>query len=221
MLIEKSLSNILDIGYDFVYDAISPEWCKAMEGEVASLNLEEGDHINYPINPGTTREVKQLHARMYVPVGHQDVPVASAITQYLIDIVKPFHKLYEQLTSWCPNEVGYQLYRDSKDWISPHRDRRNDQLLSATITIAGSAIVKMLEPIDEPDDYSNLKTKFEFLTKPGSIMWLRAPGFGNGKQEIHEVSPPINNSRLILNLRMRPNILKRPIEFLPARTYPQ
>jgi hypothetical protein len=38
-------------------------------------------------------------------------------------------------------------------------------------------------------------------------MFLRAPGFGNGEQIIHEVLPPLNNEeRLILNLRMRKNV---------------
>jgi hypothetical protein len=42
----------------------------------------------------------------------------------------------------------------------------------------------------------------------------RSVGFGNGEQIIHEVLPPLNNEeRLILNLRMRKNVLPSPKEF--------
>lgn len=211
--IKTSLKKVIDCGYDFVYDAISPAWCQALEKEVALLKLEEGDHINYPINPGTSREVRQLHARMYVCIPNYKIPIASAITYELVNRVLKYVSIYPSLSNWLPNEAGYQLYRDNRDCISPHRDRRNDQLLSATITITGSAWVRMFEPLEDPDDYSKLKLIDQFKTKPGSIMWLRAPGLGNGNQIIHEVLPPKVGNRLILNLRMRPDILKSPSEF--------
>ncbi len=214
--------NILDAihktaecGYVFISSAINQYYLSLLEKEINSLDLEEGDHINYPINANSKRSVKQFHIRSYMPIGHDDCSAATLVTNLLTDNVKEHINTYPSLSNWKPTEAGYQCYRDSKDWISPHRDRRNDQLLSATITISGSANVRIFEPLGDPDDYSNLKQTDEFLTKTGTIMFLRAPGFGNGEQSIHEVMPPINGKRLILNLRMRPNILRAPKYYNP------
>lgn len=212
--LELLLSKVIETGYAFIDKGISMAFCKAMENEVNHLSLEEGDHINYPINAGTLREVKQLHIRSYHPIGSDMVPMASLVSNLF---AKKINILHPELNNWMPTEAGYQRYRDDKDWISPHRDRRNDKLLSITITINGSAEVKVYVPLDDPDDYTRLKLKDSFLTNPGTIMFLRAPGLGNGEQIIHEVCPPKNGSRLILNLRMRDNLLKTPEEFTKMR----
>ncbi len=213
-LLESIISKVIDTGCVFVDKGISMDFCRAMEEEVNNLELEEGDHINYPINAGTLREVKQLHIRSYHQIGSDMVPVASLISHLFAQKINILHPV---LKNWMPTEAGYQRYRDNKDWISPHRDRRNDKLLSITITINGSAEVKTYTPLDNPDDYTRLELKDRFLTNPGTIMFLRAPGLGNGEQIIHEVCPPINGSRLILNLRMRDNLLKTPEEYRKMR----
>jgi hypothetical protein len=110
------------------------------------------------------------------------------------------------------SEAGYQLYRDPDHHISKHRDRRNDELLAATITIRGSAVVGIHEAIDDPDDYTNTRQVDECVTEGGTIMFLRAQGVGNGEQVIHDVSGPIDGPRLILNLRQRPNVLPSPLD---------
>lgn len=185
-----------------------------LEKELFSLDLMEGDHVRYPINAGSKREVKQLHIRSYHSIGDDIVPVATQLSNKLAQVFRPLDPI---LSDWIPTEAGYQLYRDNNDWISPHRDRRNDQLLSATITIKGSAEVKIYDYLEDPDDYTRLKLKDTFLTSAGTLMLLRAPGLGNGEQVIHEVCPPQNGSRLILNLRTRPNVLKTPKEFEELR----
>lgn len=204
------LFKTIEVGYAFVSDAINPIFCQEMKDETQQLELLEGDHVNHPINIGTKREVKQLHVRAYHPIGDETVPVATKVSKLL----SQEFNWYEGLKNWQPTEAGYQLYRNPKDWISPHRDRRNDQSLSVTITIEGSAIVNIYHPIDDPDDYNRLILKDSFLTSAGTVMFLRAPGLGSGEQIIHEVCPPLHGSRLILNLRMRPNILKSPKEML-------
>ena len=210
--LEQALAKTQKTGYAFASGAINPYFCDLLEAEMGRLKLEEGDHINYPINAGSSREVRQLHERAYYPIGHELVPWATQVTELLVQEVKNVG-LYPELQHWCLTEAGYQRYRDTHDWISPHRDRRNDQLLSATITISGSALVRMYEPLADPDDYTKLRSIDEFMTSSGTLLLLRAPGFGNGEQIIHEVLPPQIGSRLILNLRMRPDILKTPKEF--------
>jgi hypothetical protein len=189
---------------------MSEDACRALADEVAGLNLEEGDHISKPINAGTSREIRQLHERFYTSIWDPRVPVAKSITERVASEVAELSYVDPSLTGWMPNEVGYQRYRSTDDWISPHRDRRNDQILAFTITINGSALVRIYKAIDNPDDYSNIRVVDEFQTGPGSVMFLRAPGLGNGEQVIHEVRPPDEGSRLILNLRMRPDILPPP-----------
>lgn len=199
-------------GYYFANNGINETARLMLTEEASQLNLELGDHITKPINAGTKREVRQLHERFYSPLWDTRVPVAKAVTESVAENVAKMTDIDPQLAHWLPNEVGYQRYRSTDDWISPHRDRRNDQILAFTITIEGSAKVLIYEPIDDPDDYSNLKIIDEFQTQPGSIMFLKAPGLGNGEQVIHEVRPPEEGSRLILNLRMRPDILPSPSE---------
>src|SRR3989344_675380 len=215
--LERALAETCEVGYFFASGAISPYFCSLMQTEIRQINLEEGDHVNYPINAGTLREVQQLHQRAYFPVGHPEIPIATEVTRSLAHDVGNLIPCYPELENWCPTEAGYQRYRDSHDWISPHRDRRNDQLLSATITISGSALVRIYEPLDNPDDYTKLGQTDQFLTQSGTLLLLRAPGFGTGEQTIHEVLSPLIGSRTILNLRMRPDILKNPRAFEEKR----
>ena len=209
--LEKAIMRTCEVGYAFITEAINPYFCNLMEQEINKLQLEEGDHVNYPINAGSWREVRQLHERAYFHIWDKQIPVATEVTELLTEEVRKMN--YPELQGWHPNEAGYQRYRNKHDWISPHRDRRNDQLLSATITISGSAPVRIYEPVADPNDYKNLRQTDEFITSPGTLMLLRAPGFGNGEQIIHEVLPPQIDSRLILNLRMRPDILRKPQHF--------
>ena len=202
--LEQDIAQTRERAYVFASEAINPYFCKEMAAEIGSLNFYRGGFF-----------LKRKHwfsERAYYPVGHELVPIATQVTELLVGEVTK-RNLYPELRDWHPTEAGYQRYRDNQDWISPHRDRRNDKLLSATITISGSALMRMYEPIDAPDDYKNLRQTDEFMTSTGTLMLLRAPGFGNGEQIIHEVFPPQEGSRLILNLRMRPTILKTPQEF--------
>lgn len=202
-------------GYAFCTNVILPGAREAMEEEVSKLAMELGDHVKEPINEEKTIKVTQLHERAYRAIHDWEVPVATKVSTALVrricqivsrlsDPNNPLHSL----DNWAPSEAGYQRYRSASDHISPHRDRRSDQLLGATITVNGRALVRIHDPTDDPDDYSCTKVIDRFETSPGSIMFLRAPGLSSGEQVIHEVISPQQGSRLILNLRMRPDVLK-------------
>ncbi|MGI8634739.1 MAG: hypothetical protein ACR2KZ_04985 [Segetibacter sp.] len=204
-------------GYAFCPHVILPKACQAMEQEVSQLEFEAGDYSAQPIEEHKRTKVTQRHERFYRPIDDCHVPIARLVSQALISQAhqaradssaagNPIH----DLANWAPSEIGYQRYRDGGDHISPHRDRRTDQFLGATVTIHGSALVRIHEPLNDPDDYTDLSQVDECETSPGSLMLLRAPGFGVGRQAIHEVLPPRSGSRLILNLRMRPDVLKAP-----------
>ncbi len=209
--VKSVLEQTREQGYVFRADALESDVLFELQKEIDHLRLEVGDHVTYPINAGTPTEVKQLHARAYTILEDANAPAhASELCRTMADIVKKTNIYPGELSSWLLNEIGYQRYRSSSDWIGPHRDRRTDQLLSFTFTISGSAWVHIYESEVDPPDYKRLRKTASFLTQPGTVMVLRAPGFGSGIQKIHEVMPPQNGKRDILNLRMRPRVLPRP-----------
>lgn len=203
MEISKILSIVEEKGYLFVEDFYDPGTILRLKMEINSLPLEAGNHVDYPINKGQINEVQQYHHRYYCQKD-EGAPVASQLCHGLSI---GFHF---DLPGWMLNEIGYQRYYAPNDWISPHRDRASDKLLSVTVTISGSAWINIYESKTDPPDYSKLTKIDSYLTKPGTFMFLRAPGLGSGKQIIHEVMSPITPTRDILNLRMRPTILKDP-----------
>ncbi len=199
-------------GYAFASNAVTDELNAALAEEIRRQRLEVGDHVNYPINKGAANEVRQMHERAYHPLDHADVPVGTELCRALSALTQPMLHAYPELEPWLLNEIGYQQYRDDRDWISPHRDRATDRLLSVTFTMFGSAWIRLYAPETDPPDYRHLRQTDQFLTGPGTVLFLRAPGFGSGQQIIHEVMPPVVAPRGILNLRMRPTILKPPSE---------
>lgn len=203
------LTHVHERGYAFL-NISPPSVLEELEREMDSLPLETGDHVTYPINAGTPREVRQLHARAYRMLDDASVPFASIVCRALGELFGAAPNPFPELIGWMPNEIGYQLYRDGGGWISPHRDRSTDRLLSVTFTISGSAPVRIHKPETNPPDYRRLRQIDEFITVPGTAFFLRAPGFGSGEQEIHEVLPPIGGPRKILNLRSRPTLLPAP-----------
>jgi len=204
------LRQVRDVGYVFVSQMVTEEAIENLQKEMNALPLEFGDHVNYPINKKSTNEVQQSHERYYTKIDDPSTPTASQICRELSDRVKALSEHFPELSTWLTTEIGYQRYRDYRDWISPHRDRVSDQFLSVTITISGSTIINIYNPETDPINYKYLRLVDAYKVKQGSVMMLRAPGFGTGQQVIHEVMPPLNNKRDILNLRMRESVLKPP-----------
>lgn len=199
-------------GYAFVGSAITEELRNALAEELCRLPLEAGDHERHPINLGAPNQVRQMHERAYRPLGHEDVPTGSALCRALSELAAPLLPDYAELIGWMPSEIGYQQYRDARDWISPHRDRISDKKLSITFTIFGSAWIRIHASETDPPRYDRLRETDAFLAEPGTAFFLRAPGLGDGVQVIHEVDPPLIAPRGILNLRMRDTTLKPPAE---------
>ena len=193
-------------GYAFSRGAFTPAICRAMEDEVAGLPMEPADHLSRPINAGKSHEVRQSHERYYTALTDDTVPVARFVAEAVHARAQSVVSDYPELAQLNLNEAGYQNYRNTSDMIGVHRDRRNDELLSVTITVNGSAQVLIHEPLDNPNDYKRTRVVDQFRTTPGSVMLLRAAGLASGEQSLHQVLAPDTGSRLILNLRMRPII---------------
>lgn len=209
--LEKCLSDVRDNGYYFA-NCASKELIQDLTSEVKGLPFEYGDHINYPINEKKKYQVTQSHERYYKMFGDITVPKANLLCKKLKQEIAKHSNKFSELENWQPIEIGYQKYRDSRDFISPHRDRWSDKKLSVTITMAGCAKVIIYKPLTDPVDYAHIESVYEFETVPGTMLFLRAGGFGNGNQVIHEVKPPTSSPRYILNLRTRETLLKAPSE---------
>lgn len=206
--LEWGIHQTASHGYYFADDTLSDGIRGALEAEIDSLPLEEGDHVAKPINKGKPNEVRQQHERFYVEYGDDRTPIANMVIAAITNQVRSLGT-HPELRDWQLTEIGYQRYRHTNDFIGPHRDRASDQKLSLTFTINGEATVKVFEPLGNYWDYSNIKQIDEYTTTPGSVMLLRAQGLGSGEQIIHQVLPPLG-SRAILNLRARPTILEQP-----------
>ena len=213
--LKSALTQTALKGYAFSPDALTAEACKALEEEAAQLQFEAGNYVTKPIKEYKSTRVTQAHERAYFHIGDRKVPVATAIsralTHYIIQLAST-ENLLKDLQLWAPTEAGYQRYRTDSHHISPHRDRRTDQLLGVTATVNGSAPVRAYRPLGASNDYSQLELVEEFETASRALMFLRAPGFSNSEQVIHEVLPPTEGERLVLNLRMRHDVLKAPGE---------
>ncbi|GAC1391608.1 MAG: hypothetical protein NVSMB46_04730 [Candidatus Saccharimonadales bacterium] len=207
--LHDAVTKTFEQGYFFNDNILTHTAQTALQTEIENLPLEIGDHITKPINENKPNQVKQRHERYYTEYGSPQTPTANMVIDSLSKAVKCIKK-FPFLKQWKPNEIGYQLYRTENDFIGPHRDRSSDRLLSATFTIVGSAIIRIFEPIGNDKDYSNLRQIDEVMTSDGSLMLLKAPGWGDDIQTIHQVLPPITESRSILNLRMRSSILNQP-----------
>ena len=203
--LKGAVIKTVEQGYCFASSVITEEACAAMEDEAEGKGFQPSTQL---INDGTSRQVTQSHERAYLPICDDEVPVAALVTRALMRRIQALDAIYPELADWRPTEAGYQRYRSSDDGISPHRDRESDQLLAVTITLNGSAPVRIYKPLGGPYDYSNLRLTDEFKTERGSVMLLKAPGLGDSQRTIHEAVPPSYGSRLILNLRMRPDVLK-------------
>lgn len=196
------LERVRSEGYAFIKNGITEECRQLLLKEINVLSLEEGDHVTHAINKGKPNEVHQLHERAYYLLDDPEVPTASHVCKQL--------QAELAIDSWLLNEIGYQRYRFTSDWISPHRDRKSDKILSVTFTLSGNADINIYLPTTPEINYRHLKKIDTFLSEPGTVFFLRAPGFGSGEQIIHEVMPPIITPRNILNLRMRETLLPSP-----------
>jgi hypothetical protein len=206
----ETLERIQSVGYAFVSNGLTEEARQFLLDEINSLPLEEGDHVNHAINKNKPNEVHQLHERAYSLLDDPRVPHASFMCRKLAQEITAYSSEFPELAPWLVNEIGYQRYRGNTDWISPHRDRKSDHLLSVTFTLSGSAPINIYRPLTQDIDYRHLEKIETFVSEPGTIFFLRAPGFGSAEQIIHEVMPPTVAPRNILNLRMRDSLLPSP-----------
>jgi|GEM_PF-2211923 len=219
--IQNGVLQALEEGYAFVPNAISPFGCEVLAEEADTLSMATEERVAAPLHGGTNQETTQKLERIHLAIGDPRIPMATFVNKSLAQRVimhrfKPQFE-YASFKQWLPTEAGYQLYSDPNHHISKHRDNKNDKMLGATITIAGSAEITVYETLGESNDYVNVRQIDTQVAEPGTVMFLRAAGLGNGERVVHSVSPPIDGPRLILNLRMCDGVLPDPSDPVQIR----
>lgn len=199
----RALLATRDFGFAFVDDIFPSASVHAILEEVRSVKMELVDNDRQPIRAGKPNQVRQKYLQAPVVEGASGFEMAVRFRSAVIDTMRRAAVLFPELAGWKPRNACYQLYRDSNERITPHRDPASDHQIVATATIDGQALVRMYEAIDDPNDYSstNLRQIYEHQARSGSIMLLRTTGFGSGERIIHEVLPPQSRKRLVLALR--------------------
>jgi len=199
----EALAATRERGYAFEDDGLLATAQSALKAEAEQLSLESIDQDTVPIRAKTVSEVRQRLARACAAPGDPSFATAAALAATMAAAIKEIAPQLPELAGWSATELCYQLYRDSSERVSPHRDPKTYQLLGVTITIAGMTRIRIFEPLGAPNDYTKLRPADEYIARPGSMMFLRSTGFGTGERIIHEALPPEHGSRLILNLRLR------------------
>lgn len=198
--IGSGIEQAAERGFSFVPGAVSQDVLDEILAETETLSFETDEQV---FRAGSANRVEQHLEKCNVSVLDERIPTVKLVAEGLAQQAR-FRRHYAALRNWMPNEAGFQLYKEGHH-ITAHRDSAKDLFLGATVTLRGSAVVKMYRTIDNPIDYrpNNLQQLDTHTTQPGDIMFLRANGLANGVQVPHEVLPPIADERLTLNLRMR------------------
>lgn len=181
------MARTRETGYAFFADAVAPELCDALTREMQGLVGQRREHHHRSIDrPG--------------------IPAASDCCYAVSELVEAQEADFPELIGWLPNQVGYLHYFGAHDRVIPHRDSALERLLGLTLTLFGSAHVRIHVPEGDPPDEKRLRQVDEFLVQPGTAMFLRSGGFGDGTRVIHDVIQRVV-PRGILNLRMYPTVL--------------
>lgn len=217
-LLRAALPSVVERGYAFVDDALTESATLMLAGELRALPLEQENADGMVVyGRGTKHEVRQMHSRSYTLVAptRYDLPHAmgwSLSTELWCVLSSELSRLCLHGDRWFLNELGYQRYEPGAGFISAHRDRRSDRILSVTATLSGEADVSILAPGPDDSYIQGVRVLDVHACRAGSLMLLRAPGLGCGKQMLHSVGTPrvAMGPREILNLRMRDDVLPQP-----------
>lgn len=96
--------------------------------------------------------------------------------------------------SWAPDEAATTAY-GAGDGISPHRDNSFYEGFVAVLTLAGSALLRVVA------DRAGETELGRWRSEPGHLALLRGPRPGGEARPLHEVGPAGPGGRRVLVLR--------------------
>lgn len=152
--------------------------------------LEAGDFQPAPPSDHVSQEFEFYNLPYPTPAPSFVGDLGEQLTQGV-----QFHTDHPLLRFWEPNDIAVQRYLPDHGGIATHRDYKSDVLLVAIFTIAGAAKFRV---------WDGSKVRNEWLTHPGSLVLLRAPGLTEAKEDrpYHSIGKPVSGSRISLAYRL-------------------
>lgn len=183
-------------GFAFAQEVLSPNSLEALHREALLFQTKDSHGTKNSINNSLDKELGQNFYAL------SDYGAASSLSQAFVLLTKD--SKYPSLNRWIPTQVCYQFGSDNNQDILFGQDCQNNQLLTLSITIRGFAKVDLYQKSDFKDKFPTTMPTCHYLAKPGSLFFLRGPGFSNGEQIIPTIKP-LEKDYLALGLRMYPN----------------
>lgn len=171
-------------GYAYVPGALDRQQCQRLVSSIPDTPAEPVQEI--------VGEVRQ-HAKALA------LPTAGLENPELDRLLTAFAEALPATIGFTPTEIAYMLYKGPHAGISPHRDHARHKLLIAIFTLKGCATFRIHHTRDEA------AVNAEWVTRPGDLVLLRAPGLhpGVNTRPFHSIGPPIGSEeRISLSLRM-------------------
>lgn len=185
-----ALSAVAERGWARVVDVLDP-------GQAEELITEVDPDTMTPV-PELVGQVRQRATELDVPVGDPAYPQTTALAGALRRAVAREADGIAGVEDYAPNEASYMRYVGSDAGITPHRDRSRHRILVAVFTLRGAARFAIVA------DRAGTRTLAEWVTGPGDLCLLRAPGLGGcaDGRPLHAVGGPAGDDRVSLALRM-------------------
>jgi hypothetical protein len=148
--------------------------------------------------PHEVGPVRQRCEALVVATGDVGYPAVARLAAALTDALTSGRGGISGVEQFVANQAVFSRYRGLGAGISPHRDHKRYAFLVAVFTLVGEA------PFSVVADRAGQHVLASWMTAPGDLCLLRAPGFdGNDDgRPLHAVGAPTGEARISLAFRM-------------------
>jgi hypothetical protein len=133
-----------------------------------------------------------------VRVPASGLPLLTALSRGLRDVIRSQGRGVRGLATWVPNEVGVAHYAPGSIGITPHMDGKWYRRIVIVATVYGRAPFAICGSRD-PEDVID-----RWIAGPGDLVLMRGPGLAGARdgRPFHLVEGPRRGERLSLGIRM-------------------
>lgn len=180
-----------------------------------NLNIilqSEVEHLKFkPSEEPQCKLVRQKFER----IGYRTIPRSMAALEELEGNIRKYVTSaavsFPNLADWIPNDIAIQKY-DQEGYITAHRDLKRHILVIAIANIDGSCRLETLTS-------RKRATVRQFLTEPGDLILMRAPGLTDATEDrpFHRITGNLYQFGHRISVTFRLN--NRPYEPVPGHSY--
>jgi alkylated DNA repair dioxygenase AlkB len=184
--LRRPMEAVTELGGALVEDAIEPAFLR----ELASLTTK----LSFQRMAAEEGRARQGGDYWVTTEPFDELPLVKQLGD---DLAGRIRSLQVGASSWIPNEVYVQRYRVGDLGVTPHRDWKRYRYLVAIFTAAGEAEFMLCK--NRAGEVLR-----SWTTTPGSLVLLRAPGFGgvDDGRLLHTVRGPSAGERISVTYRM-------------------